>query len=228
MSDNDLIRGIRENSPQAWREIYHGNIGPIRARIGPMLQRTRDREFYDLYDEAMIQLLECVKSGRLKEGENSNLSGYLYAICWRMACRWEKKSLPVGSVEKLPDGPTDEDPTAEQYEELMRFLEELLKKIPENCRKLLRLFYWEKLSMKEIAPTLGLRNEDSAKTGKNKCMNKLKNIAQAMMQDGMAPEVLEELVGRAVERDALFDLLQDLRQEDIGQLRLAANNNKEK
>ena len=33
MTDNELIRGIRENSTAAWREIYHANYAPTMKSI---------------------------------------------------------------------------------------------------------------------------------------------------------------------------------------------------
>ena len=79
--------------------------------------------------------------------------------------------------------------------------------------------------MKDIAPTLGLKNENVAKTKKNRCMDKFKEIAKAMLaDDGKA----EAAIRRTIERNALRDLLQDLRQEEAGELAMAALKDKKK
>ena len=71
---------------------------------------------------------------------------------------------------------------------------------------------------------MGLKNENVAKTKKNRCMDKFKDIAKAMLADDAATEAA---VRRAVERDALRDLLADLRHEEDGELALAALKDKE-
>jgi hypothetical protein len=62
--------------------------------------------------------------------------------------------------------------------------------------------------MDQIASILGMRNADSAKTKKNKCMNKFKDIAAKLIE---SDEFAEEAVRAAVERAALKELLEDER-----------------
>ena len=62
--------------------------------------------------------------------------------------------------------------------------------------------------MDDIASILGMRNADSAKTKKNKCMNKFKDIAAKLIE---SDEFAEEAVRAAVERAALKELLEDER-----------------
>ena len=62
--------------------------------------------------------------------------------------------------------------------------------------------------MDEIASILGMRNADSAKTKKNKCMNKFKDIAAKLIEND---EFAEETVRAAVERAALKELINNER-----------------
>ena len=239
MTDNDIIQGIRDNSPAAWRELYHTAIGGIRKRIEPMLGRVNHITFDDLFDEACITLMDHVKDGKVKEGENTNLAGYLFTICWRLALRHhdrESKPKAEEEAESRVNGKTvagepveeqviDTEQAAEEEREAFAFLDRVLESIPEDCQKLLRRFYWDKMSMKDIAPALGLKNENVAKTKKNRCMDKFKEIAKAMLADD---EKAEEAVRRTIERDALRDLLEDLRKEESGDLALAALKDKDK
>lgn len=238
MTDNELIRGIRDNSSAAWREIYQANRDKIRARIAPMLVRTKDANFDDVFDQALIELMENVKDGKLEEGPNTNLSGYLYTICWRKALRLETRSKRLEEKEekraaeeedeRKREEPIDEkDHTVEpeDYEEALAFLDRVLESIPPKCKSILRRFYWDKLPMSEIAAIHGLRNENSAKTTKNRCMDKFKEIAKAMLADDAKAD---EAVRRTVERDALRDLLEEFRKEDSGEWSVAAFKNKDR
>ena len=62
--------------------------------------------------------------------------------------------------------------------------------------------------MDDIASILGMRNADSAKTKKSKCMNKLKDIVAQLIEED---EFAEDAVRAAVERAALKELLEDER-----------------
>jgi RNA polymerase sigma factor (sigma-70 family) len=239
MTDNELIRGIRENSPAAWRELYKDNYEKIKAKIAPMLVRTKDVTFDDLFDDAMLTLMDNVKDGKVVEGEATNLSGYLYTICWRMALRLEtknkraeEKQAKQATEEKvgIMQEPIEEEDTSiepEEYAEAMAFFDRVFESIPPRCKSILKRFYWDKPPMSEIAAIHGLRNENSAKTTKNRCMDKFKAIAKAMLADDAK---VEEAVRRTVERDALRDLLEEIRKEEVGEWARAAleDNNKGK
>ena len=51
-----------------------------------------------------------------------------------------------------------------------------LNQLSDRCRELLTQRIVHRFSMEEIAANLGLKNADSAKTAKNKCLKRLKNL----------------------------------------------------
>ena len=59
-------------------------------------------------------------------------------------------------------------------------IKEVVEAMDTPCAPLLLKFYWEGYSMDEIAIQLGYANANSAKTQKNKCMNKLKAIFKSL------------------------------------------------
>ena len=88
------------------------------------------------------------------------------------------------------------------------FLDRVFDSIPPECKNLLKHFYWDHKSMDEIASILGMRNADSAKTKKTKCMNKFKDIAAKLIEND---ECAEEAVRAAVERTAIKELMNNER-----------------
>ena len=238
MTDNELIKGVRENSAVAWREIYQSNRDKIRAKIAPMLARVKDANFDDVFERTLLTLMDNVKDGKLVESEQTNLSGYLYTICWRIALRLENREKRArervarifadetdmkADIEMIDDGGSSISP--EDYQEALAFLDRVLDSIPPKCKSILRRFYWDRLPMTEIAAIHGLRNENSAKTTKNRCMDKFKEIAKAMLADDAKAE---SAVRRTVERDALRDLLEEFRKEESGEWSIAALKDKDK
>lgn len=70
--------------------------------------------------------------------------------------------------------PSDNDETPLcKNEEALALLGNQIKHTPEPCCSIIRLFYYEKLSMDEIADEVGYRNASTAKAKKSQCMSDL-------------------------------------------------------
>ena len=225
MTDNDIIRGIRENSESAWRELFARTHSQFAPKITAILKKSLAITYEDIYEQSCLDLMDNVKDGKLVESEDVNLSGYMYTICWRLALKAEtKRKRAEGRMEEyLPEekvqleyDPADQD-IAEN--EAMAFLNKVLESMPIQCRQIFRRFYWDKMPMKDIAAAMGLKNDDVAKATKSKCMKKFKDIAKAVLADD---EKAEDAVRRTVERDALRDLLEECRKEAAGDWAVAA------
>jgi hypothetical protein len=88
------------------------------------------------------------------------------------------------------------------------FLDKLFSRIPSECSTLLKHFYWGHKPMDEIASILGMRNADSVKSKKSKCMKRIKEIAARIIEDD---EFAEEAIRNAIERAALRELIEEER-----------------
>lgn len=66
--------------------------------------------------------------------------------------------------------------------------------------------------MQQIAAALGLKNDNTAKTTKNRCMNKYADIARKLMGNDADAE---EMIREAVERDCLTSLFSELRDNSL-------------
>ena len=221
MTDRDIIQGIESGQTSIRQHIQH------------ILSGVRDVTFDDVYQEACIILMENIKAGKLDNESEMNLPGYLYVICKRVALRYAAKKRPFRIVEKptsmdevviKDEGEEQESKSVEfmemEEEEAMRFLDRALDSIPPTCKSILKRFYWDKMSMKDIATLTGLKNEDTAKSTKKRCMYKFRSIAKAMLEDD---EKAENAIRRTIERAALRDQLDECRQLESGALSRAAH-----
>ena len=228
MKDKDIVSGIKSGTGSGWNELFGTPQKNIRAQIQPILGGVADVTFDDVFQEACIVLMENIKAGKIAAQENTNLAGYLFVLCKRIALRYagKKKTVAIremageGNDGKRPgvvlrdpgcedDGAAPEEKALEE-EEAFAFLERVMASIPETCRTILRRFYWDRLPMTEIAALTGLKNENTAKTTKNRCMDKFRNIAKAMMEDD---EKAEEAIRRTIERSSLRAELEEYRRE---------------
>lgn len=159
--------------------------------------------------------MEKVKNGGVVISRDGALFSYLVQIGKLLACNLVRKkrvlspeemitiSLNLHKEERGDDFITPIDVKQQTQNE---FLDKVFNSIPEDCQKLLKKFYWDRKPMDEIACMLGLRNADSAKTKKNRCMNKFIEIGKMLVNND---EYAEDMVRAAVERAALRELLED-------------------
>lgn len=237
MTDNDLIIGIKNNSAHVWKHIYDTMRPGIHKLVSPLLQNVNHVTFDDIYSDSLMILMENVKDGKLDEKSPNNIFSYLCTICRRLASRQTRRVKPIetekgdtmmttpkgGSI-KIINGDTDIETTdpeviAEEERYLRDFLRRALSSLPMNCRQLLKRFYWDRLPMDEIAPTMGLKNANTAKSTKKRCMDKYKNLVEGMLADD---KTAERAIQRTVELDALRNLLERFRQEYSGEISTAA------
>jgi RNA polymerase sigma factor (sigma-70 family) len=222
MTGKDLIKGIKEDSGKVWRHLFSSPAEAVRRKVEPMMKDVRDVTFDDVFEEACIILMENVKAGKLDEGE-TNLEGYLFIVCKRIALKHATKKKAVS----LDDGEiTLKDERSEVYmgtpdeeaadsDEVTAFLDRVLEAMPANQRTILQHFYWDKMSMSEIAALCGLKNENVAKTTKNRCMDKFRKLAKQMLEDD---EMAEAAIAKTIERAALRNQIDECKHLESGAL----------
>ncbi|MDX1686098.1 MAG: sigma-70 family RNA polymerase sigma factor [Saprospiraceae bacterium] len=100
-------------------------------------------------------------------------SAYLYGICkyvWYKKLSHEKR-LPFT---ELKDYKVAEEMVDVVEEEKISLVTGLMQELSPECQKVLTLFYFDKLSMKDIARKMNYKERNVAKTKKYKCIQALK------------------------------------------------------
>jgi RNA polymerase sigma factor (sigma-70 family) len=132
-----------------------------------------EEEARDIYQDALIVFWQKAVSGKLVM--TSKMSTYVYSICqnlWRKELDRKKR---LSNEEKDVSITTDND-----VEERNRIIGECLDKLDETCRKILMYYYFEEMSMQDIADKLGFANTDTTKTKKYKCKKKLDELVRSL------------------------------------------------
>lgn len=155
----------------------------------------------NLYQDTFIAVQENLMRGRIKE--DTSWSNYIMTIGMNLASKaWRK----IGKTDSADEGFDDDtgSKTARKVQELLKALpddrdekplyknEEALSLLgnelthtPEPCGSIIRLFYYENMSMDEIAEEIGYRNATTAKAKKSQCMTDLiKRVADALRRAG--------------------------------------------
>lgn len=214
MTDQQILIGIMQNDERAWKHICR-NMKPGFASIlgqTSSLGNLTNEDIEDVFQESMIVLLQKVKSGAVVISREGALFSYLVQIGKFTASNLSRKKPPIAdNLVTITDNlhkECEDISVDEKQKSQDEFLDRVFDSLPSDCKTLLKHFYWGHKPMDQIASILGMRNADSAKTKKNKCMNKFKDIAAKLIE---SDEFAEEAVRAAVERAALKELLEDER-----------------
>lgn len=128
----------------------------------------------DIYQDSFIELGEQIISGKLTEEKLTvPIGAYLYGIGKIIAHNYVKNEEVVLDDVDIMHVTDNDSLFTKDDRELIR---EYVERIAEPCLSVLRMFYFEEYTMFSIAKLMKYKSEDVAKTRKNKCMTRLKEI----------------------------------------------------
>ena len=134
-------------------------------------------ETKDIYQDAVIAVYENAQKGKLDTLE-AKLSTYLFSVGKFMIFRRLKNKNALFADEPLDQFADftylDFDDDDNDIEILN--LREAFKKLGNQCKEVLRLFYYEEKNLDEILQLLGYSSKDVLKSQKSRCLKKLKEI----------------------------------------------------
>ena len=210
MTDQLIVQGILDNDERAWRYIYAnmrgGLLGSLRRNF-PSSGFSPD-EWEDVFVDTCTALMYNVKRGKYEKRENATLYTYILKIAENTTLAfWRKKKGTVikEDISYVKDMVEDIDLLPDEKQRTQNeFLDRVLESIPDDCRLLLKNFYWDRIPMERLAPMFGYKNADNVANKKNKCMKKIRDVKDRLIEDG---DFDEDTVKAAVERAALRELL---------------------
>ena len=215
MTDQQILIGIMQNDERAWKHICRN----MKQGFTAILMQTfslinlSNEDVEDIFQESCIVLMQKIRNGGVAITREGALFSYLVQIGKLTACNIirKRKDITTEDVVTIFDNlhkECEDISVDEKQKSQDEFLDRVFDSLPSDCKTLLKHFYWGHKPMDQIASILGMRNADSAKTKKNKCMNKFKDIAARLIE---SDEFAEDAVRAAVERAALKELLEDER-----------------
>ena len=150
--DVDLLRAWADGDDEAGRAFYRRYATPIAEFIG----RKVDGDAADLVQRTFMACLEAAQAGRAID----NPRAFAYRVArneiydyWKARRRDAARFDPYEtSLRQLGTSPTSHFARGEQGQRMLRALEA----IPLESQIALELFYWEELSMAEVAEALGV------------------------------------------------------------------------
>lgn len=179
MKDAEILELLRANKYSKAAEKLYGYFPVIKKFILKNSGTKQDAE--DIYQDALIILMRKAQESQFVL--TSSLNTYLYSVCrFLWSDQLKRKSKKVEKDFEKVEGFIASDQISEDIKNESEFAlaEKAVSSLGEKCRQLLRLFYFEKISMKEIALKLKFATEKVAKNQKYRCIEKAKENLNAL------------------------------------------------
>ncbi len=194
-SDAELEEAIREKNmlDQAIRQLYQQHSEITRSFIMGKGGTVQDAD--DIFQETIIAFIDTVQKGKFRQ--ESGIRTFLISISKHLWYNEIRKRQRAENREKLyeSDREIEEEGIGRiiQDRELKQQLNQMLQDLGDSCRKILELFYYENLSMKEIVSHMHYENEQVVRNKKYKC---LQQLAEKMKLNPLAAKQINELISK--------------------------------
>lgn len=170
---NDLIQRIKNGEESPIVEIY------LLYRDEFILWSTNQfhiqtEQAKDTFQDAVIDFHENIKSGKL-EILSSSAKTYLFQIAKFKIINLLKREKRITYIDDLVliNSESQDYLLNEDMKYKLEDIKEALSKLPKDCQRLLKLYYFNEFDMTSIARELNYKNSDTAKSKKSVCMKKL-------------------------------------------------------
>lgn len=174
MNEKEIFERIQGGDEKALEVLYKKYYRMMTKLV--ITNSGTEEEARDIYQDALIVFWQKARSGNLVL--TSKISTYIYSICqnlWRKELDRKKR---LSNEEKDASVSIDMD-TAEKEKIIARCINQL----GDTCKKVLMYYYFDEMSMQDIAERLGFANTDTAKTKKYKCKKKLDELVKSLYSE---------------------------------------------
>ena len=194
-SDSELVEAISQKDmlEQAILQLYQEHAAITRSFIMGKGGTSQDAD--DIFQETVVAFIDSVQKEKFRQ--ESGVRTFLISISKNLWYNEIRRKQRAGNRERIfeTEKGSEDSGVGEtmQNRELQKQLNSLLEVLGESCRKILELFYYENLSMKEIVSHLHYENEQVVRNKKYKCLLQLTNLIK---QNPQAAKQISELTNK--------------------------------
>lgn len=180
-NEYDIVAAIKANDNSVLKSIYTHNYHKVETLV---LKNNGTKDHAkDIYQEAFLAVWKNVKLDKFSPQSDNAIHGYLFTIAknkWMDYLRSKnyKKTIVSDKINDFKASDVNAEISNDDILKEQRLIGvmQAFKDLGEPCKSLLRQFYFDKRSMKDIANELQL-DAASTRNKKYRCMQKLREIA---------------------------------------------------
>lgn len=176
---NRTVVLIKENDATTLKELYTANFAKVKRFV---LKNSGDeQQAKDVYQEAFVAMWRNIKNDKFSAESETAINGYLFQIA---KYKWVDyvRSLKYKNTTFINRDIEYDEPEIEIEDiknKKIKLIMDCIGNLGERCQTMLKLFYFERKSYKEIAEILSI-DEAYARTAKYRCQEQLKKMTQTI------------------------------------------------
>lgn len=171
--------------PADYYDIVHRNFEELKTPFINFLRKDFKIDYddiMDIYVNVWIDVRDNIINGKTENV--TKWKSYIFRLGWRQAYKFATRIRHIPSID---DEKFDRDAFEQEYwkqrdaeksiyndPDLKALLATELSYIPNPCNQILKSYYYEDCSMRDIAFSLNYSNSRSANVVKNRCLEKIK------------------------------------------------------
>ena len=174
LSQEQLIQGIKENQRNVMSVLYQEVFPKVRSFV---IQNSGDEDqAKDIFQEAFLVAWQKVKNGDFQPQNATAMQGFLFQVSknkwldWVRSSRFKMETSIGDNSFEMADWEEEN-----LQEERLTQLDRAFQQLGDSCKDLLKWFYFEKVSLEDLAAKLGWTPQ-TAKNNKYRCMEKLRKL----------------------------------------------------
>lgn len=153
MTDINLLQGLRKQSPNAQQQMLERYGNDVYAQVARLVPGRENAE--EVYQDVFIKVFKNIM---MYDAEKSSLRTWISRIAYNESISFLRhKSMPViyyedreGEAEKLSESEV-EATFGQPNPETVQLIRAALKHLPPDERAIITMFYYEEMSLKDIA-----------------------------------------------------------------------------
>jgi RNA polymerase sigma factor (sigma-70 family) len=178
LSDSEILDAIRQGSglDTAIRAVYRDHFESMTWIVKNNSGSQQDAE--DIFQEVLVNFIELVQKNKFRG--DSSIKTFLFSMtkhAWlnelKKRGRSEVRELKYEKARDQKE--TDVSHLMAEREEKKQVMQ-VVEQLGDTCKKILVMFYYENLSMKEILSSLEYENEQVVRNKKYKCLKQLEQM----------------------------------------------------
>jgi RNA polymerase sigma factor (sigma-70 family) len=176
LNDESLYAGLKNSDDRAYACLYAQTFRSF-AHYVQNNQGTMEHA-QDAFQQGIAEFYVAVKSGRYQLSPSARLKSVLFEFCKRkwinelQSARHRRTQTLEVYVDQKEEDPSDELMT---FSENVRKVNHLLKRMGDNCQRVIDLFYIQGKPLAEIAQIMNYTPQ-TARTKRYECTEQLKKL----------------------------------------------------
>lgn len=168
-SDQEIIEAISKGRDKEVIDSLYATVLPnVKKHVvgnGGSLD-----DAFDLFQEALMVFYRLAVTGKF-DGTKYKVHGFVFTICKNLWINQMKKKATSQNWEKKREKDGWDDTVLDNIITIERktALDQLFQTLGDKCIEILTLFFYNKLSLREISEKLGDMSEDAVKVKSHRC-----------------------------------------------------------